>query len=91
MRRTSKGGILSNNKIVYNYLVNKKTKNITEVPRFSKGKMTIPLENCFNNIDFTTNVKINCNYLYHVSVSNRETKMLNRRDKYYKITDEDFN
>ena len=26
MKRTSKGGIISNNKIGYNYLVNKKTK-----------------------------------------------------------------
>ena len=90
MRRTSKGGIVSNNKIGYNYLVNKKTKNITEVPRYSKGKITIPVDNSYN-IDVRGTVKINCNYLYNVSVSNKEAKIQNHRNKYYKITDEDFN
>lgn len=33
--------------------------------------------------------KINCNYLYDVSVSNKTNKMLNHRNKYYKIDNED--
>jgi hypothetical protein len=33
--------------------------------------------------------KINCNYLYDVSVSNKTNKILNYRNKYYKIDNED--
>lgn len=67
MYRKSNGGIISNNTIVYNRLVNKKTKNITN-----------------------ENEKINCNGLYKYSVSNSTKKALNRRDKYYRITEDDF-
>ena len=38
MRRTSKGGIISNNKIGYNYLVNKKQKILRKYLDIIKGK-----------------------------------------------------
>ena len=69
MYRKSNSGIISNNTIVYNRLVNKKTKNITTIQE---------------------NEKINCNYLYKYSVSNSTKKALNRRVKYYRITEDDF-
>ena len=82
MFRKSNGGIISNNTIVYNRLVNKKTKNITDVPENSKDRRM------FNDED--DKMKINCNNLYKYSVSNSAKKVLNRRDKYYRITEDDF-
>jgi len=82
MFRKSNGGIISNNTIVYNRLVNKKTKNITNVPENSKDRRM------FNDED--DKMKINCNNLYKYSVSNSTKKVLNRRDKYYRITEDDF-
>ena len=35
-------------------------------------------------------IKINCNQIYNLSNSNKTEKMLNHRDKYYRITSEDF-
>lgn len=41
--------------------------------------------------DYDVKTKINCNYLYDVSVSQKTKKMLNHRNKYYKIDNEDIN
>jgi hypothetical protein len=35
-------------------------------------------------------IKINCNKIYNLSNSNKTEKMLNHREKYYRITSEDF-
>jgi len=44
------------------------------------------------NITFINDedTKINCNKIYDVSISQKTKKMLNYRNKYYKINDEDI-
>jgi hypothetical protein len=81
MYRKSTAGVMSNNTIVYNRLVNKKTKNITDVPVDRKDRRI--------SSDNETK-KIKCTNLYNYSVSK---KALNRRDKFYRITNDvfDFN
>jgi hypothetical protein len=81
MYRKSTAGVMSNNTIVYNRLVNKKTKNITNVPENRKDRQTL-------NED--ENMKIKCTNLYKYSVSNSTKKAFNRRDKFYRITNDDF-
>jgi len=73
MRRNFKSGVYSNNSIRFNHLSNKKTKNITYIQD--------------DDDEFKT--KINCSNLYDVSVSQKTKKMLNNRNKYYKIDNED--
>jgi hypothetical protein len=34
-------------------------------------------------------IKINCNKLYNICVSNKENKILNHRNKYYKMNNEE--
>ena len=82
MYRKSTAGIMSNNTIVYNRLVNKKTKNITDVPVDRKDR-SISSDN--------ETQKIKCTHLYNYSMSNRARKGFNHREKFCKITDDDIN
>jgi CRISPR/Cas system CSM-associated protein Csm2 small subunit len=83
MYRKSTAGVMSNNTIVYNRLVNKKTKNITNVPVDRKDRQ-------ISNDNEIETKKVKCTHLYNYSMSNRAKKSFNNREKFYRITDDDI-